>query len=79
MCTLREDDAFAESFIIIKGFDERGFVFYTKRKDKLGKEVEPNKNAEMFFNWEINWDGGLIYTNIEILGSLEKINKNDMK
>ena len=79
MCTLREDDAFAERFIIIKGFDERGFVFYTRRKDKLGKEIDPNDNAEMVFNWEINWDGGLIYNSIKVFGNLVKSTKEQIE
>ena len=79
MTTLNEDDAYASVFLIMKGFDERGFVFYTKRKEKLGKECDPNKNAELWVTWEINWDGGLIFNNIHIYGELVRIDKTDME
>ena len=37
--------------MLLKGFDERGFVFYTNRDSRKGQELEDNPNASLCFFW----------------------------
>ncbi len=37
--------------ILLKGFDERGFIFYTNYESQKGKELDENPNAALVFYW----------------------------
>jgi len=37
--------------LLLKGFDENGFVFFTNYSSKKGKEMEENPQASMVFFW----------------------------
>lgn len=38
-------------FVLLKGFDERGFVFYTNFESAKGRQLAENPFAEMAFHW----------------------------
>lgn len=38
--------------IILRGLDERGFVFYTDRRSRKGRELADNPRAALTFLWE---------------------------
>jgi pyridoxamine 5'-phosphate oxidase len=38
--------------VLLKGFDERGFVFYTHYRSRKGRELEENPRAMLLFCWE---------------------------
>src|SRR5262245_17961728 len=38
--------------VLLKGFDERGFVFYTHYRSRKGRELEDNPQAMLLFCWE---------------------------
>ncbi|MCX8054225.1 MAG: pyridoxamine 5'-phosphate oxidase [Ignavibacteria bacterium] len=38
--------------LLLKGFDERGFVFYTNYESRKGQELQINPNAAMLFFWD---------------------------
>ena len=38
--------------VLLKGFDERGFVFYTHYRSRKGRELEENPQAMLLFCWE---------------------------
>ena len=38
--------------ILLKGFDERGFVFYTNFESQKGEEILQQKKAAMCFHWK---------------------------
>ncbi|MEP0520626.1 MAG: pyridoxamine 5'-phosphate oxidase [Hyphomicrobiales bacterium] len=38
--------------LLLKGFDERGFVFYTNFESKKGKELSENGKAALCFHWK---------------------------
>lgn len=38
--------------VLLKGFDERGFVFYTHYRSRKGLELEENPRAMLLFCWE---------------------------
>jgi pyridoxamine 5'-phosphate oxidase len=37
--------------VLLKGFDERGFVFYTNYASRKGRELETNPVAALVFYW----------------------------
>jgi pyridoxamine 5'-phosphate oxidase len=37
--------------LLLKGFDERGFSFYTNLKSRKGQEIEANPNVTLHFPW----------------------------
>jgi len=38
--------------VLLKGFDARGFVFYTNYRSRKGRELEQNPQAMLLFCWE---------------------------
>jgi pyridoxamine 5'-phosphate oxidase len=38
--------------VLLKGFDARGFVFYTHYRSRKGRELEKNPRAMLLFRWE---------------------------
>ena len=38
--------------VLLKGFDARGFVFYTHYRSRKGREIEENPRAMLLFCWE---------------------------
>ncbi len=38
--------------VLLKGFDARGFVFYTHYRSRKGRELEQNPQAMLLFCWE---------------------------
>ena len=38
--------------VLLKGFDERGFVFYTNLDSQKGRELDRNPKAALLFHWK---------------------------
>jgi pyridoxamine 5'-phosphate oxidase len=38
--------------VLMKGYDERGFVFFTHYASRKGRELEANPNAALLFYWD---------------------------
>ena len=38
--------------VLLKGHDERGFVFYTNRRSRKGAELAANPHAALLFHWK---------------------------
>ncbi|MES2430065.1 MAG: pyridoxamine 5'-phosphate oxidase [Bacteroidota bacterium] len=55
--------------VLLKGFDERGFTFYTNYNSKKGKELDENKNACLVFFWKE------LERQVRIYGTTEKISE----
>ena len=41
----------AARMVLLKGFDQRGFVFYTNYFSRKGQEIAQNPRAAMLFHW----------------------------
>ncbi len=52
--------------VLLKSFDEKGFVFYTNYHSRKGKELEENKQASLLFYW------GDLERQVRIEGTVEK-------
>jgi len=59
--------------LLLKGFDEKGFIFYTNYESRKGKELAENKNASILFFWPE------IERQIRLEGTVEKISKIESK
>ena len=53
--------------VLLKGFDENGFVFYTNLNSQKGNELKSNPNATMCFHWKS------LLRQIRIVGTLKLV------
>lgn len=53
--------------VLLKGFDERGFVFYTNYEGRKSRELEDNPRAALLFYW------GELERQVRIEGRVERI------
>ncbi len=51
LATADENGRPAVRMVLLKGFDERGFVFYTNRDSAKGRQLLANPYAELCFYW----------------------------
>ena len=51
LATSTKDGVPSSRVVLLKGFDERGFVFYTNYGSQKGKELEKNPVAALSFYW----------------------------
>jgi pyridoxamine 5'-phosphate oxidase len=40
-------------YVLLRGFDRRGFVFYTNRRSRKGGELAANPAAAVAFRWDV--------------------------
>ncbi|MDX2127444.1 MAG: pyridoxamine 5'-phosphate oxidase [Chloroherpetonaceae bacterium] len=52
LSTASKDGIPSSRVVLLKGFDERGFVFYTNYNSKKGQELAQNPNASLNFFWK---------------------------
>ena len=52
LATTGEDGQPSVRMVLLKGMDERGFVFYTNFKSRKGRELQSNPKAAMCFYWK---------------------------
>ncbi len=51
LATVGKDGQPAARTVLLKGVDERGFVFYTNYDSRKGRELTENPNASLVFYW----------------------------
>jgi pyridoxamine 5'-phosphate oxidase len=51
LATATPDGAPSARMVLLKGVDERGFVFYTNYESRKGRELEANPRAALVFHW----------------------------
>lgn len=59
--------------LLLKGFDEKGFIFYTNYDSRKGKELAENNNAAILFYWPE------LERQIRLEGKVGKISEEDSK
>src|SRR4030095_16689801 len=52
LATATKDGKPSARVVLLKGFDRRGFVFYTNYKSRKGKEIEQNPFGCLLFYWD---------------------------
>ena len=55
--------------VLLKGFDQRGFVFYTNFDSHKGRQLADNPQAALLFYWKMIGDG----VQVKIEGSVEPV------
>jgi pyridoxamine 5'-phosphate oxidase len=57
--------------VLLKGFDERGFVFHTNYRSRKGRELQANPRAALLFYWRE------LGRQVRIEGSVERTSRAD--
>jgi pyridoxamine 5'-phosphate oxidase len=57
--------------VLLKGFDERGFVFYTNYEGRKGRELEENPRAALLFYW------GELERQVRIEGTVSRVSEEE--
>jgi pyridoxamine 5'-phosphate oxidase len=52
LATATPDGKPSARLVLLKGFDERGFVFFTNYESRKGKELTANPQAALVFHWK---------------------------
>jgi pyridoxamine 5'-phosphate oxidase len=71
LATATKDGKPSARIVLLKGFDEKGFVFFTNYNSRKGKELDENQNAALVFFWKE------IERQIRIEGIVEKISAKE--
>ena len=69
MSLATSDDSIGIRTVLLKYFDERGFVFFTNYESKKSKQIQNNPQAAFLFPWLA------LERQVKIIGSVEKITK----
>jgi pyridoxamine 5'-phosphate oxidase len=71
LATVNNEGRPSARIVLLKGFDEKGFVFFTNYQSKKGKELEDNPHAALVFFWKE------LERQVRIEGGIEKISEED--
>jgi pyridoxamine 5'-phosphate oxidase len=52
VATATADGVPSVRMVLVRGFDERGFVFFTNYASRKGRELEVNARAALLFHWD---------------------------
>jgi pyridoxamine 5'-phosphate oxidase len=52
LSTLSSDYKPSSRMVLLKGFDKKGFVFYTNTQSKKGVSIQNNRNVALNFHWK---------------------------
>ena len=69
MSLATSDDSIGIRTVLLKYFDERGFVFFTNYESKKSKQIQNNPQAAILFPWLA------LERQVKVIGSVEKITK----
>jgi pyridoxamine 5'-phosphate oxidase len=51
LATVGEDGRPSSRIVLIKGFDQRGFTWFTNYASRKGRELQANEHAALLFHW----------------------------
>ncbi|MCF8240959.1 MAG: pyridoxamine 5'-phosphate oxidase [Melioribacteraceae bacterium] len=67
LATVSETGQPSARIVLLKGFNEKGFTFFTNYESRKGKELAANKKASLLFFWSE------LHRQIRIEGEVEKL------
>ena len=70
MC-LQQDNRPSARFVLLKGFDHRGFVWFTNYESRKSLQIDGNPFGSLTFWW------GELERSVRIEGSIEKVSEED--
>jgi pyridoxamine 5'-phosphate oxidase len=71
VATATSDGRPSARVVLLKGFDKRGFVFYTSYEGRKGRELEENPRAALLFYW------GELERQVRIEGSVSRVSEEE--
>src|SRR5947199_348815 len=71
LATAARDGSPGARIVLMKSFDDRGFVFYTNYSSRKGMELTENARACLLFYWSPVW------RQVRIEGSVEKVSNEE--
>jgi pyridoxamine 5'-phosphate oxidase len=71
LATARVDGTPSARIVLLRGFDDRGFVFYTNYQSRKGDELAGNPRAALVFFWE------RFQRQIRVEGRVEKVSADE--
>src|SRR5262249_54587169 len=71
LATATKDGQPSARIVLLKSFDERGFVFFTNYHSRKGSELDENARASLLFYWAPLW------RQVRIDGAVEKISEQE--
>jgi pyridoxamine 5'-phosphate oxidase len=71
LATVKENNIPAARTVLLKGYNDNGFIFYTNYHSNKGKQIEQNCNAALLFFW------APLERQIRITGTLAKISEEE--
>lgn len=71
LATATHDGKPSARIMLLKGFDKRGFTFYSNYLSRKGKEIAKNPSASIVFFW------AELERQVRIEGTLEKVSKEE--
>jgi pyridoxamine 5'-phosphate oxidase len=57
--------------VLLKGFDERGLIFYTNMDSQKGRELDANAKAALVFHWKSN------NRQVRVRGPVERVSESE--
>ena len=67
LATASKDARPSARVVLLKSFDDRGFVFYTNYQSRKGRELRENPRASLLFYWSQVW------RQVRIEGEVERV------
>ena len=71
LATSTRDGYPSARIVLLKGFDARGFVFYTDCRSRKGRELESNPNVSLCFWW------GELQRQVRITGTVARASREE--
>ncbi|MDP9365722.1 MAG: pyridoxamine 5'-phosphate oxidase [Chloroflexota bacterium] len=71
LATAMPDGRPSARVVLLKGFDERGFVFYTNYEGRKGRELAANPRAALTFYWPV------LERQVRIEGTVAKVSREE--
>lgn len=71
LATVGGDGRPSARVVLLRGHDERGFVFFTNRDSRKGRELGRSPHAALVFHW---WELG---RQVRVEGAVEEISRDD--
>jgi pyridoxamine 5'-phosphate oxidase len=71
VATATRDGVPSARMVLLKGFDARGFVFYTNYESKKGRELAENPIAALVFHWVE------LHRQVRVVGAVERVSAEE--
>jgi pyridoxamine 5'-phosphate oxidase len=71
LATSTVDGRVSARMVLLRGFDQQGFVFYTNYESRKGRELDENPHAALVFYW------GILQRQVSITGRVERVSREE--